>query len=173
MALLIIAYPNLKQEDYQKIQSFRKQYDERYYSVVEPHFTFVFPTDNISEKDLEIHVKQQLNDEKKFDFSIRRAIVNKDPFSDYYYVFLVPDQGTSNIIKLHDKLYTGPLASQLRLDIDFIPHIGIASSTDPVKCKGRTDEWNRSDFEISGSITHLTMINYENGIVEKLADFEL
>ena len=53
MAYLIIAYPELSQEDYWLIQEFRKQNDF-YYSIVEPHFTIVFPVFDI-EKDLFIN----------------------------------------------------------------------------------------------------------------------
>jgi hypothetical protein len=59
------------------------------------------------------------------------------------------------------------------MDIDFIPHIGIASTTESEKCKRLAGEWNQSEFEIHGSVSRLTMVSYENGVVEKLSEFEL
>jgi len=42
MALAVVGYPRLNNDDYRAIQDFRKENDELYYSVIEPHFTFVF-----------------------------------------------------------------------------------------------------------------------------------
>lgn len=109
----------------------------------------------------------------KFDFIIRCATINKDAFSDYYHIFLVPDEGYSRIIKLHDKLYSDKLKNNLCLDLDFIPHIGIGNSIDKYTCKKMVDEWNEKDFSISGRITHLTIVNYKNSIVTELEDIEL
>ena len=35
------------------------------------------------------------------------------------------------------------------------------------------DEWNEKEFSISGRITHLTVVNYENNIVSKIEEIEL
>jgi len=57
-------------------------------------------------------------------------------------------------------LYSGSLSNNLRLDIDFVPHIGIGNSLDKYECKGMADEWNAKDFEIKGSISQLSIVNY-------------
>ena len=85
----------------------------------------------------------------------------------------VPDEGYSRIVKLHDKLYSDKLKDNLRLDLDFIPLIGIGNSQDRYKCKKMVDEWNQKEFSISGRITHLTVVNYENNIVSKIEEIEL
>ena len=43
MTLVVLAYPEIAESDYERIQNFRKHHDELYYRVVEPHFTLVFP----------------------------------------------------------------------------------------------------------------------------------
>src|SRR5262245_22726723 len=50
-------------------------------------------------------------------------------------VFLVPDEGNSALSLLHDQLYTGPLVSHLRLDLQYVPHITIGTLSDREKAK--------------------------------------
>lgn len=173
MAYLVIAYPDLKQNDFQLIQGYRKHNDSLFYSVVKPHFTVVFPVVDIIQHQFTDEILNRSEGLNQFDFVIRCATINKDAFSDYYHAFLVPDEGYSNIVKLHDRLYSGLLKSNLRLDLDFIPHIAIGNSKDKFRCKQMVDEWNEKDFAISGTISQLTIVNYENGEVEKLQDIRL
>ncbi|MGB9772354.1 MAG: 2'-5' RNA ligase family protein [Candidatus Kapaibacteriota bacterium] len=173
MAYLVLAYPKLTSDDFTKIQNYRKKNDELFFKIVDPHFTIVFPVFDISEDKFIEEVKQKSTNIAKFDFVIRCATINKDAFNDYFHTFLVPDEGYSKIVKLHDKLYSDKLKDYLRLDIDFIPHIGIGNSKDKNSCKKMVDEWNKKDFSISGKITHLTIVNYENDRVTKIEEIEL
>lgn len=165
MPYLVIAYPELTKEDFNKIQRFREQNDELYFDVVNPHFTFVFPTFDQTEKEFIDEVKLQAIGFKKIKFNIRCALINKDSFNEYYNVFLVPDKGFSRIVKLHDKLYSNKLKDNLRLDIDYIPHIGIGNNLDKFLCKKMVDFWNQNDFVISGFINELTLIKYEEKVI--------
>lgn len=134
MALAVCAYPELKNEDCAAIQNFRKEHDG-YYSIVEPHFSFVFPVEGIEQSEFIEEIEQKSDGVEKIDFEIQCATVNKDAVLDIYHLLLVPDKGYSNIVKLHDKLYSDKLFNHLRLDIDFIPHMGIANSLDKYEVK--------------------------------------
>lgn len=173
MAYLVLAYPELTNENFDRIQSYRKDSDELFFKVVKPHFTIVFPVFDIPIEVFTREIKDKSVNLAKFDFIIRCATINKDTFSDYFHTFLVPDEGYSKIVKLHDKLYSDKLKNNLRLDLDFKPHIGIGNSIDKYACKKMVDEWNSIDFSISGRITHLTIVNYENNIVTELENIEL
>lgn len=168
MAYLVLAYPELSNDNYKKIQSFRKDNDELFFNLVDPHFTFVFPICLITEEDFINEVKYLLADHNSFDFTIRCATVNKDAFNDYYHVLLVPDEGYSKIVKLHDLLYSNLFRNELKLDIDFIPHIGIANSIDPINCKQWVDEWNSKPFEIKGTINKLNIIEYTGDSIKEV-----
>jgi hypothetical protein len=168
MSFLILAYPRLDPADLQKIQQFREQHDELHFGVVDPHFTFVFPTSSVTEEQLLEEVRTKIQNSGPIEFVLRCAVVSKDAFRDCYHVFLVPEEGYSRIVKLHDKLYSGVLKSELRLDIDFIPHIGIANSTDAGHCKKIADAWNESDFAIAGTISQLSLVKYGNDQVTTL-----
>ena len=92
-------------------------------------------------------------------------MVVKDAITEYTHTFLVPDEGYSDVVKLHDKLYIGPLASELRLDIPFIPHIGIANALEPRTFKELADDLNRQEYRIEGVIEVLDVASYENNRV--------
>ena len=173
VSLLVVCYPLLSSPDYERIQAYRKEKDALYYSVVQPHFTLVFPMSIDSEEAFINEVKKRAAGIKAFKFNLRCATVNKDSFNNYYHTFLVPDEGYSNFVKLHDALYEQNFRPHLRLDIDFVPHIGIGNSTDAMQCKAMADEWNLSNFCISGSAQSLQVLRYENSRVETLYSFDL
>ncbi|WP_348824418.1 2'-5' RNA ligase family protein [Flavobacterium aestuarii] len=173
MAYLVVAYPELTINDFDKIQKYRELNDKLFFNVVKPHFTIVFPVFDITESEFIDEIKLQANSIEKITFNIKCSTINKDAFSDYYHSFLVPDEGFSRIIRLHDKLYSDKLKDNLRLDIDFVPHIGIGNSLDKHLCKAMVDEWNKNDFSIAGTISELTIVKYENGIVENIEKIRL
>ena len=173
MAYLVLAYPEISKSDYDLIQSYRSVNDVLYYSVVEPHFTIVFPVFDIPESEFIKEIRHQADDLKRFDFTIRYATINKDAFSDYFHTFLVPDEGYSTIVKTHDRLYSGLLRENLRLDLDFVPHIGIGNSLEKLRCKKMVDEWNRDNFEIKGVISKLTIVKYENDQIQIVEEIML
>ncbi len=88
-------------------------------------------------------------------------------------MLLVPDKGYSNIVKLHDKLYSDKLFNHLRLDIDFIPHMGIANSRGKYKLKKWADEWNAKDFLIAGSIESLMVVDYTDDVLTDIKEVQL
>jgi hypothetical protein len=107
MALAIVNYPTLSDDDFEWIQSVRRKHDELYFDVIDPHFPFVFPTDDISE---------------------------------------------STLID-HARLYTGPQADELRLDLPLLLHVGIANAPIPEACKTIVDDLNAEKFEVRGRVT--------------------
>jgi len=168
MSLLVLAYPQLEKKDYVWIQSFRSKHDERYYNLVEPHFTIVFPTLDISEEQFISHVEKTAKKFKEFYFVLRCAQIVKDSFSDYTDLFLVPEEGYRIFVKLHNELYTGILEKELRLDIAFIPHLGIANSLDAGKCKKLADNINAKNPEIFGAINKLDIVSFDNKGIQTL-----
>src|SRR2546423_12783357 len=135
MALLVLAYPRIAHEDFVWLQAIRAQHDERYFALVAPHFTLVFPMTSVSRTDFSAHVRQQAAGIEAISFVARCAIVVADDGKKFSHVFLVPDEGFSEIVKLHDRLYAGLFAPELRLDITFIPHIGVGNAADAGACK--------------------------------------
>ncbi|WP_261854757.1 2'-5' RNA ligase family protein [Vibrio spartinae] len=175
MALLVIAVPEFSGDDYDLIQSFRAENDVLFYHVVEPHFTLVFPVFNVSIEAFKREVIEKSRSFLPFDFKIRCATINKDAFNNYHHAFLVPDEGFSHLIKLHDSLYSGLLADNLRLDIDFIPHVGVGNDESSRECQGMVQFWNNQDFCISGRISKLQVVefDFDTNILRKLEEIPL
>jgi len=173
MAYAVISYPEMNDTDYQMIQQYRKENDELLFTVVEPHITLVFPVFGMTERDFISEIDDLSTDVLQIDFVFRCAIINKDSFSDYYHALLAPDEGFSRIVKLHDKFYGRSLKPYHRMDIDFIPHLGIGTSKDKENCKRMVDEWNNKVFSISGTISLLSIVRYDNNLIENIKEIRL
>jgi len=173
MAYLVLAYPELSKDDYDWIQSIRKDYDELNYGIVEPHFTIVFPSSYKDDSAFVDEIVRLVSGIKSFEFCISCALINKDAFNDYWHVFLTPDKGFSNIVKLHDKLYSDALYDSLLMDIQFVPHISIASSTDQIRCKRLADDLNAREMLIVGRVKSIDIVWNEGDIVTSLRREEL
>lgn len=172
MALLAIAYPTLSTADRAWIQRIRQQYDAQV-EMVAPHFTLVFPVFDVEELLFEAEMRRQAREHNPIHFEIHCAIVVKDALSNLTHTFLVPDQGFSELVKLHDKLYSNLLAPHLRLDIPFIPHITVASSVDATVCKRVADAINAEDRAVHGAVETLDIVQFANQQVTTLAQISL
>jgi hypothetical protein len=159
MPLLVLAYPKLSREDFDFIQRIRAKEDSLYYSAVDPHFTIVFPITQVGPDAFRKHVRDRSRTVSKFSFVLRCAVVDKDAFNPWNHVFLVPEEGYSRIVKLHDLLYTDILAPELRLDLPFIPHIGVANALDPHHCKRIADSLNADELKFQGIVDDLTIVS--------------
>jgi len=173
MQLLIVSYPELAQEDAEWLVSLRERHRELGHSVLPPHFTLVFPLSGMSKSTLARHIKERVVSSSRVQFALRSSILVKDDSSDNYFVMLVPDEGFSSIVKLHDRLYTDVLASALRLDIPFIPHVTIGYSVDVQACKNIVDTLNRENFEVQGEIFRLDLVKKENDQAWTVQQFDL
>lgn len=167
MSFLVIAYPQLDQNNFDQIQDVRKAYD-RHYSIVHPHFTLVFPVEGMPDEEFCAEISRQAGDFTTFSFVMRCATIHKDELSDDFHVFLVPDEGYSQLVKMHDRLYSDRLSPYHRLDIDYIPHMGIANTKDSLICKGLVETWNQKDFEIRGIIDSIDIIQYDGHQIERI-----
>lgn len=168
MNLCVVAYPSVSTSDHARIQEFREENDELYYHVIEPHFSLVFGGSGWEAGPFIAEVKKQLQGFRPFDFCIRCAALDKDSFNDYYRAFLVPDEGHSQIVKLHDRLYADKLFPYRVLDVDFIPHVGVGNSRNPLRCVEMVESWNKAEFAIPGQVSVLDIANHENDAVQTI-----
>ena len=173
--LLSVAYPTICEVDFARLRAFRELHDQSYVEVIAPHWTMIFPgsSEGIDQGDLEKRVAEVAARNKQIDFVCRYALVYDDDSSDDYYIFLVPDEGFSAISLLHDELYSGFMRDRLRLDIPFVPHIGIATHKDRDHLYDLATAWNQNATEIRGSIDSLTLCSYDGKQVVDLQRFPL
>ena len=173
--LLSVAYPNLSETDAELIRDFRRINDLAYVNVVEPHWTMIFPgsTKEVSREQLSKHIAEVATGQASIEFTCRYALVYDDDSNDDYYLFLVPDEGFSQISRMHDQLYSGFMRPHLRLDIPYVPHIGVATGKDPNQLYELASEWNKHKREISGVIDRLSLCSYDGRKVVDLEEFGL
>ena len=172
---LCLAYPNISADDRELIHDFRRLHDAKYVDVVDAHWTMIFPgsTKDFDSSDLHEHISRVARDFSPIDFVCRYALVYDDDSSDDYYIFLVPDEGFSQISLLHDALYSGMMLPHLRLDIPYVPHVGIATSADKDHLYRLATDWNNLRREIRGRIDSLTLSSYDGNRVEDITHFRL
>jgi 2'-5' RNA ligase len=115
MFYALVHYPDI---DTSRIDQLRKKYDPQV-DLIEPHITIVFPVpESVGEQKLSSHIDRVLRDWQPFPIRLKGLLQSWDN-----YLFLLLADGSADIIRLHDDLYTGVLASYRREDIPFIPHV--------------------------------------------------
>jgi hypothetical protein len=171
VTLYTLCYPQLADADRRFIDEFRSEHDFPFCDVVAPHFTMVFGCRDVPFSAYREHIREVAKSQKVIPFSCRYAMLGNDDSNENYYVFLVPDEGYSDISKLHDRLYRGPLASHLRLDIPYVPHIGIATIPDPQRIKALCDDLNSTGINIRGQINSITIGSYDGSKIMDLESF--
>lgn len=138
----ILIFP--KFNNIELIQNIREKYD-RLYMLVPPHITLVFPfTDDISNEDLYIKLKELIKDTKKFNVKFKGLSLSDDNF-----IFLNCVLGSKNIIDLHDKIYNNILPTHLKKNIKYIPHITLGKSNNIENLKDFDYEFETIIDEIS------------------------
>jgi 2'-5' RNA ligase len=158
MAFYVVAYPEVAAADLQWIEDYRMVHDAYASNLIRAHFTLVF---NISELDREAivsEVEMQCRGQRRIEFELAVATINRDYFADRFHEFLVPEKGYSALVRLHDRLYSGALQTSLNLNIDFIPHITIGSSLLASESKSRVDRLNHGGVSIPGVVRCLDII---------------
>ena len=173
MSLLALCYPKLRAEDQLFIDGFRDRHDLAYRDVVRAHFTMVFQVRDLAEPVFTEHVARVAERSTPIRFVCRYAMVHNDISSDDYYVFLVPDEGFSELSLLHDALYTDVLAPKLRLDVPYVPHIGVATLKDAGRCKELADELNGQRLSVDGGLDEISVVEYNGKAVTDLRHFRL
>ena len=171
--LFTLAYPLLSAADKAMIGEFRAVHDVRNALLVEPHFTLVYGTMGVAPDDYLKHVERIAASSHSFRFHCRYAALGANGNADTWHVYLVPDEGNSDLSRLHDRLYMGLLASHLRLDLQYVPHMTIGTCSDAEKAKALCDEVNAGALSIAGTIGSLTVTLLVDSKIQNLQSFEL
>lgn len=173
MSNLIISYPNLSADDYAWIQNIRKLHDIKYFAIVRPHVTLVFGTDKLNPSELLDHTKEKLKNFQKIEILLDSAIVVEDDSKSFFHTFLIPSIGYEEIIQCHDLLYSGDLSSELRLDIPFIPHVGIGTSNDEADMQALAKKINSESVSIKGLLGTVSIVQFDGTRVVDLKEAPL
>jgi 2'-5' RNA ligase len=171
--LYTLAIPELCEHDRLWIAGIRAQHDARTAALVEAHFTLVFGCDDIAACVYLAHVEAAAREAAPFEVVCRRAVLGTDHADDTGYAFLVPDEGNSALLRLHDRLHTGPLAAKLRLDLPFMPHMTVGRLRSLREAKTLCDDLNRTPICVRAPIAALSVAAVENDALEIIARYPL
>ena len=172
MSFLLISYPTLSQHDVDWIQSVRERHNP-HFGIVRPHFTLVFQQSRLGLDEFSGHIRRQTEGVTRIEFSLRFATSVQDPGAGSSNVFLVPEEGFDSVVGLHDILYKGQMASELRLDLPFVPHITVGGNADAQVCHQLVDELNGQQFCMTGAIESVVTVSYNSSGVTDLESFAL
>lgn len=173
MSFAVISYPKFIPNGDNLIPVMRSIYPKLTYPKFESHFTFVFPQASIGADSLVEHVKNAATNQAKIPFVIQRAEAVRDVLSNNTYLFLVPEEGHDAIIALHDRLYTGALAAELRADIPLMPHITVGYTPDFDYCQRAADEINAKPFDLRGVVDVLDIVRLTSNSGSTIAQVAL
>lgn len=169
----VLAYPVLLTADAAFIDAYRSAHDLAYVKVVKPHFTLVFGCQELSEEAICDHVNDVAKQFQPVRFVCRYAMLGVDHASPTGHVFLVPDEGYSELSRLHDRLYSGILEPHHRLDIPFVPHIAIGTLPSLREVKHLCDDLNHDGLGIRGHIEELTVGTLVENKIQNIAHYTL
>jgi 2'-5' RNA ligase len=170
MSLEVAATPLFGKKDYEWLVHQRQS---RARNLGPPHFTLVFPGSTLGSHEFVQHVTAAVADVKRISFILRSAVVVPDQQVRSHHVFLVPDEGFGAIIRLHEKLYIGPLEMHLRSDMPYIPHLTVASERDFAAARRVAASFNAMDLAISGRIDALEIHRRDGEVVRRIAKVPL
>lgn len=172
-ALYTIAYPVISKKDAEFIRAFRARHDQLRAQMIQPHFTLVFGCVKVPSADFIAHSGRIAGHASAIRFCCRYAMVSGSDKEEAAQVHLVPEEGYSAISRLHDKLYTGPLAAELALNIPYVPHITIGSLSTRKAAKELCDQLNEKGLDIRGSIAALTVGEVRQAVFINRFEFKM
>ena len=167
MIYALIHYPAV---DTEQIDQLRRKYDPQF-DLIAPHITIVFPLpQSIGEQNLIPHIEAVLHDWKPFPIRLRGLEKSWDD-----YLFLMLEEGSREIVRLHEELYTGPLAD-CRIVNQFVPHLTLGVFTSDLKTYSHAlKEADRLDLDYNCTLTkvHLVKVNDERTQIVSSKEFLL
>ena len=115
MIYALVHYPNVESP---RIHQFRTKYDPQV-NLIAPHITLMFPVpESIGKDNLVRHLERVLCNWQPFLIHLQGVQVSSDD-----HLFLLLQEGSANVVRLHDEIYTGILFEYRREDIPFVPHV--------------------------------------------------
>ena len=168
-ALEVVARPEFGKAELDWLTHLRQT---RAHSAGAPAFTLVFPGAE-SAHEVVKHVGETCAGVARIRFCLRSAMIVPESKMGLYHVFLVPDEGFGAIIRLHDKLHTGPLACCLHPETPYIPHVTVASTKEFEAARQTVALLNAKDLAIAGRIDEIEVHERDSAVPRCLAKVPL
>ena len=168
--LAIISRLELGAADRRRIETIRRRGDPMH-PYVAAHFTYVFPFDGPGLDEVRAHAAGVAGATAAIPFRLVAARAVPDATAPRSHVFLVPGEGGDKLHRLHDRLYTGPLAATLRRDIPYIPHVTVGAFPEHAEAERAAAAIGPAD--IAGTVSALELTTFDGRDVTIIARFRL
>jgi 2'-5' RNA ligase len=139
------------------IEEIRARYDPQA-SFISAHVTLVFPfSDNLADDDLRAHLAAATAGMAPF-----AARFEQPREFDDGYIALAATTGRRELMALHDRLYTGPLARHLSPVHTYRPHVTLARVDDPRGRPAVLDAIRRQSPMIAATLHEVAIFTIRN-----------
>lgn len=116
----VVIFPAFTEDQRHIIDRLRAAYDPLA-PLIAPHITLTFPfSSTIALNDLLSHLRAVIAPTAPFEIELRGVTGHQDEW-----LFLNVKRGNDQLIALHDRLYTGPLAPYLQQRYTYVPHLTV------------------------------------------------
>jgi 2'-5' RNA ligase len=173
MPIAIVTCPEIPTDELKWIQDLRHAHLASPEADLAPHVTLVFPADVVADENLMMHMYGVAGSTQPFETIFRIAAPVADPIKGGWAVQLLPDQGLSKLMRMHNFLYTGPFDGTLNLDVPYVPHLTLARSATSAEAKGLCDELNSGVIEVSAQVKAVEVLTVDGDKIETQAQYEL
>src|SRR5437660_12362246 len=124
MIYALVHYPKI---DTRLIDQLRQKYDPQF-GLIDQHITIMFPVrDSIDGNSLVSHLENVLSDCRPFPIRLQGLQRSWDDC-----LFLLVRDGSSEIVRLHNRIYSGVLAGYKNTDIKFVTHLTLGALVEVV-----------------------------------------
>ena len=169
-SLEVIARPHFDKDDLAWLTDIRSR---RAGSRGPPYFTLVFPGVDLTPKAFADRIRVNAHDIPRIRFRLRSALVVPEHTVGRFHVFLIPDEGFGAILRLHDALHAGPIETALRPETPYLPHITVATTTDPAAARKVAQALNQGGLDIHGHIDALEVERRDGEVIKRVAEIPL
>ncbi|MDA0342262.1 MAG: 2'-5' RNA ligase family protein [Proteobacteria bacterium] len=173
MSLTIVAFPEIAATELGWVEGLRQAHLPAPEADIAPHMTLVFSADVATDDNLTMHMLGVAGSTQPFDATFRIVAPVVDPINGGWTVQLLPDQGLSKLMRLHNFLYSGPFADHLNLDVPYVPHLTLARTTTGQQAKALCEELNSDIIEVDMRFTTVDLLRVDGGKVTKESVHEL
>jgi 2'-5' RNA ligase len=173
MPLAIVTFPEIPADERVWIEELRKTHLSAPEADVAPHVTLVFPAEIANDENLLMHMFGACGSTQPIDARFCIAAPMADPLNGGWTVQLLPDQGLSKLMRLHNFLYTGPIAEHLNLDVPYVPHLTLARTATGPQANALCEELNSNVIEVEARFSTVDILAIDGDTVTKQAVHEL
>lgn len=167
MIYALVYYPEVDE----RVARLREKYDPQA-RLIRPHVTLMFPVpESVGEGVLVAHLEGVLGGRRAFPVRLRGLEKSWDD-----YLFLLVEGGRAEVVRLHEEIYTGPLAGYRNQGAEFVPHLTLGVFRGDEGAFARAwEEAGRLNLDYRGVLDglHLVKVNDERTRIVWSREFPL